>query len=99
MAEALNLWRALLGVKNAGSALAKALPQKRFSKLAAKAGLRAIREGGRPLQTLALALPRSAGLQDEDSTDPRSALPVAPLAGAGRAGLRVSGARNMRRSG
>ena len=71
-AEALNLWRALLGVKNAGSALAKALPQKRFSKLAAKAGLRAIREGGRPLQTLALALPRSAGLKDEEITLSRS---------------------------
>ena len=66
--SALELWRALLGVKNAESALAKALPGKGFSKVAAKAGLRAIREGGRNLQTLALALPRSAGLKDEDIT-------------------------------
>ena len=70
--SALELWRALLGVKNAESALAKALPGKGFSKVAAKAGLRAIREGGRNLQTLALALPRSAGLKDEDITLSRS---------------------------
>ncbi|MEE2948296.1 MAG: PVC-type heme-binding CxxCH protein [Verrucomicrobiota bacterium] len=70
--EALKLWRALLGVKNAEKALAKSLPRKRFSKLAAKAGLRAIREGGRSLQTLALALPRSAGLKDEEITLSRS---------------------------
>ena len=69
---ALNLWRALLGVKNAESALAKALPRKRFSKVAAKAGLRAIREAGRSLQSLALALPSSAGLKDEDITLSRS---------------------------
>ncbi len=67
-AAALNLWRALLGVKNAESALAKTLPRERFSKVAAKAGLRAIREGGRSLQSLALALPSSAGLKDEDIT-------------------------------
>ena len=71
-AAALNLWRALLGVKNAESALAKTLPRKRFSKVAAKAGLRAIREGGRSLQSLALALPSSAGLKDEDITLSRS---------------------------
>jgi putative heme-binding domain-containing protein len=66
--EALNLWRALLGIKNAENTLAKSLPRKQFSKLAAKAGLRAIRERGRSLQTLALALPRSAGLKDEEIT-------------------------------
>jgi putative heme-binding domain-containing protein len=71
-AAALNLWRAMLGVKNAESAMAKALPRKGFSKVAAKAGLRAIREGGRSLQTLALALPSSAGLKDEDITLSRS---------------------------
>ena len=70
--SALELWRALLGVKDAESALAKALPAKRFSKLAAEAGLRAIREGGRNMQALALALPRSAGLKDEDITLSRS---------------------------
>jgi len=59
-------------VKNAESALAKALPAKGFSKVAAKAGLRAIREGGRNMQTLALALPRSAGLKDEEITLSRS---------------------------
>ena len=46
----------------------KALPESGFSKNAAKAGLRAIREGGRNMQTLSLALPRSAGLNDEDIT-------------------------------
>ena len=59
-------------MKNAENTLAKALPGKGFSKVAAKAGLRAIREGGRNLQTLALALPRSAGLKDEDITLSRS---------------------------
>ena len=71
-AAALNLWRAMLGVKNAEGAMAKALPRKGFSKVAAKAGLRAIREAGRGLQTLALALPSSAGLKDEDITLSRS---------------------------
>ena len=52
--------------------MAKALPRKGFSKVAAKAGLRAIREAGRGLQTLALALPSSAGLKDEDITLSRS---------------------------
>jgi putative heme-binding domain-containing protein len=63
--------------------LATALPQKRFSKLAAKAGLRAIREGGRPLQTLALALPRSAGLKDEEITLSRSEIRALTKAVAG----------------
>ena len=66
--EALVLWRALLSVKNAESSLVKVLPERGFSQDAAKAGLRAIREGGRNMQTLALALPRSAGLKDEDIT-------------------------------
>ena len=66
--EALGLWRSLLNVKNADAALVKALPESGFSQDAAKAGLRAIREGGRNMQTLSLALPRSAGLKDEDIT-------------------------------
>ncbi|MGB1745302.1 MAG: hypothetical protein ACPHL9_10505, partial [Limisphaerales bacterium] len=66
--EALVLWRSLLNVKNADAALVKALPESGFSQDAAKAGLRAIREGGRNMQTLSLALPRSAGLKDEDIT-------------------------------
>ena len=66
--EALGLWRTLLSVKNADAALVKSLPESGFSQTAAKAGLRAIREGGRNMQTLSLALPRSAGLKDEDIT-------------------------------
>ena len=66
--EALVLWRSLLSVKNADSAIVKALPEAGFSQDSAKAGLRAIREGGRNMQTLSLALPRSAGLKDEDIT-------------------------------
>ena len=66
--EALSLWRSLLSVKNADSAIIKELPETGFSQDSAKAGLRAIREGGRNMQTLSLALPRSAGLKDEDIT-------------------------------
>jgi putative heme-binding domain-containing protein len=66
--EALVLWRSLLQIKNSELALVKELPEKGFSQSSAKAGLRAIREGGRNMQTLILALPRSSGLKDEDIT-------------------------------
>ena len=66
--EALVLWRSLLQIKNSELALVKELPEKGFSQSSAKAGLRAIREGGRNMQTLTLALPRSSGLKDEDIT-------------------------------
>ncbi|MBC8244071.1 MAG: c-type cytochrome [Verrucomicrobia bacterium] len=96
-AVALQLWRALLGVKNAESALAKALPSEQFSKLAAKAGLRAIREGGRSLQTLALALPRSAGLKDEEITLSRSEIQELTRA-VGRSGDPARGEQVYRRA-
>ena len=66
--EALLLWRSLLSVKGAEAAIVKSLPDNGFSQESAKAGLRAIREGGRNMQTLTIALPRSAGLKDEDIT-------------------------------
>src|SRR5947207_3120270 len=46
-AAALELWRSLLNIKGAAHALARALPASGFSRLAAKAGLRVAREGGR----------------------------------------------------
>ena len=66
--EALVFWRSLLQIKNSELALVKELPENGFSQSSAKAGLRAIREGGRNMQTLILALPRSSGLKDEDIT-------------------------------
>jgi putative heme-binding domain-containing protein len=67
-ADALALWRELLKIKGAAPALAKALPKSGFSQTAAKAGLRAAREGGRNEPDLILALTLSAGLDQGEVT-------------------------------
>ena len=64
--DALELWRALLNVKGAAAALARALPASGFPASAAKAGLRVAREGGRNEPELVLALTHSAGLEDAE---------------------------------
>ena len=64
--DALELWRALLNVKGAATALARALPASGFPAPAAKAGLRVAREGGRNEPELVLALTHSAGLEDAE---------------------------------
>jgi putative heme-binding domain-containing protein len=66
--DALALWRELLKIKGAAPALAKALPKSGFSQTAAKAGLRAAREGGRNEPDLILALTLSAGLDQGEVT-------------------------------
>ena len=59
---ALEFWRAVLGVKGAGRAIADALPDHGLQASAARAGMRAAREGGRSELDLVLALARGAGL-------------------------------------
>ncbi len=61
-AVALEFWRAILGVKGAGRAIADALPDHGLQAPAARAGMRAAREGGRSELDLVLALARGAGL-------------------------------------
>ncbi|MFM1770258.1 MAG: hypothetical protein RJA22_2787 [Verrucomicrobiota bacterium] len=78
-AEALALWRDLLGVKGAGPALAKALPKSGIAEPLARAGLRAAREGGRNEPDLVLALSRGSGLADGGVT--LSAAELRQLAG------------------
>jgi putative heme-binding domain-containing protein len=63
-AEALALWRALLSIKGAAPALAKALPKSGIPQPVAKAGLRAAREGGRNEPDLVLALTRGSGIDE-----------------------------------
>ncbi|HWN96722.1 MAG TPA: PVC-type heme-binding CxxCH protein [Methylomirabilota bacterium] len=62
--EALTLWRSLLATKGASSALTKALATNSLPETAAKAGLRAAREGGRNEPNLVLALNRAGSLSD-----------------------------------
>lgn len=62
--EALALWRALLSLKGAGPALARALPKSGIALPVAKAGLRAAREGGRNEPDLVLALTRGSGIDE-----------------------------------
>src|SRR5439155_11773582 len=66
--DALELWRSALAVKGAAAALSRSLPASGFPVPAARAGLRAAREGGRNEPELVLALTRSAGLEDADLT-------------------------------
>jgi putative heme-binding domain-containing protein len=63
--EAVGLWRALLSIKGAAPALARALPKTGFPPDAAKAGLRVARESGRNEPDLVLALSRAGNLEDE----------------------------------
>jgi putative heme-binding domain-containing protein len=64
-AEALELWRSLLGIQGASSALAHALPKSGLAPVMAKAGLKAAREGGRNEPDLVVALTRGADLEAE----------------------------------
>ena len=63
-AEALKLWRALLGIKGAGPILARNL--KSLPEGVARAGLRVAREGGRREEQLELALSRAANIGEEN---------------------------------
>lgn len=65
-ADALALWRALLSIKGAAPALARALPKAGISVAVAKAGLRAAREGGRSEPNLVLAITRGSSLDEGD---------------------------------
>jgi putative heme-binding domain-containing protein len=64
-ADALALWRALLGIRGAGTAIAKGVPKGGLPEVPAKTGLRVAREGGRNEPELILALSRSASIGDE----------------------------------
>ena len=59
---ALELWRGVLAVKGAGQLLRGALPEKILSEVAAKAGMRAAREGGRDDLDLVVAFAKAGGL-------------------------------------
>jgi putative heme-binding domain-containing protein len=61
-AQALEFWRTLLAVKGAGKVLAGILPESGLPAVAARAGIRAAREGGRSDVDLATALARAGGL-------------------------------------
>lgn len=63
-ADALPIWRSLLNIKGAASALAKALPKSGIPQPVGKAGLRAAREGGRNEPDLILAITRGSGLDE-----------------------------------
>ncbi|HKS37374.1 MAG TPA: HEAT repeat domain-containing protein, partial [Verrucomicrobiae bacterium] len=60
--QALELWRAVLPVKGASQSLRDALPEKSLSEAAAKAGMRAAREGGRNDVDLVVAFAKAGGL-------------------------------------
>jgi putative heme-binding domain-containing protein len=66
--NALALWRSLLAIKGAGSAIARSLPQTGLPEVVARSGLRAAREGGRSEPELVLALARSSGLPEESQS-------------------------------
>lgn len=59
---ALEFWRSVLTAKGAGKQIAEALPEQGLSAVAAKAGMRAAREGGRNEVDLVIALAKGAGL-------------------------------------
>lgn len=62
--DALALWRSLLATKGASAALTKALATNSLPETAAKAGLRAAREGGRNDPNLVMALNKAGSLSD-----------------------------------
>ena len=61
-AAALELWRGVLAVKGAGQSLRDALPEKSLPETAAKAGMRAARDGGRNDVDLVVAFAKAGGL-------------------------------------
>ena len=61
-AAALELWRGVLAVKDAGPSLRGALPEKSLSEPVAQAGMRAAREGGRDDIDLVVAFAKAGGL-------------------------------------
>ena len=63
--DALATWRSVLTVKGAAGALARAVPKASLPEPAAKAGLRAAREGARSEADLVIALSRHANLSGE----------------------------------
>jgi putative heme-binding domain-containing protein len=67
-ANALKVWRALLNNAGAGPVLAASLPHSGFPSSVGRAGVRAVRESGRPEPELVVALTRAAGLQGKEST-------------------------------
>ena len=62
--EALTIWRAVLTVRGAGAAFARAVPKASLSETATKAGLRAAREGARSEADLVIALSPSGQAQE-----------------------------------
>jgi len=62
--EALSLWRSVLANKGAAGVATRALAKATLPAAAAKAGLRAAREGGRNEPDLVLALARSGNLEE-----------------------------------
>ena len=65
--DALALWRALIASKGASAAITKALATNSLPEAAAKAGLRAAREGGRNDPNLIMALNKAGSLSDGSS--------------------------------
>ncbi len=63
--EALSFWRGLLAAKGSATAFAQALPKSGFHSVAAKAGLRVAREGGRNEPNLIMALARNLDAEGE----------------------------------
>ncbi len=59
---ALELWRGVLAVKGASQPLRDALPEKSLPEAAAKAGMRAAREGGRNDVDLVIAFAKAGGV-------------------------------------
>jgi putative heme-binding domain-containing protein len=93
---AADFWRSLLSVKNAGPAIASALPKSNLPKPMAKAGLRAAREGGRNEPDLVWALTRGANLDEESQS--LSASEIQELAAAAvKTGDPVRGEKVFRR--
>lgn len=62
--DALALWRSLLSAKGSAAAFASAVSKTTLPEPAARAGVRAAREGGRNEPNLVLALNRAGGLSD-----------------------------------
>jgi putative heme-binding domain-containing protein len=62
--DALALWRSILSVKGSAGSVTRALANLSLSETAARAGVRAAREGGRNEPNLVLALNKAGGLSD-----------------------------------
>jgi len=63
--SALELWRGVLTVKAAGQSLRDALPEKSLPEAAARAGMRAAREGGRDDVDLVVAFAKAGGIASD----------------------------------